>query len=147
VPLQLANVEANAIYGDALAKTGKISEGKRRLDEVLRLDSGHATALRARAELLLGAGRLNEAVLDAQKLVSVLPSSAPARLLLANCYKASGNQRQMERTLWEAFQQIPANEHLYKAILATKRGDPEGGRSLALEFTRQREAKLNRGLL
>jgi tetratricopeptide (TPR) repeat protein len=147
LPLQPSNAEAQAIYGDSLARTGNITEGKRRLDEVLGLDPGHATALRARAELLLSIRQPSEAVLDAQKLVSVNPSSAPARLLLARCYTASGNQRQMERTLWEAFQQIPANELLYKSILATKRGDPEGGRRLNLEFTRQREAKLNRGLL
>jgi hypothetical protein len=53
----------------------------------------------------------------------------------------------MERTLWSAFQDIPANEKLLAALESTKKGDPDATRELQEEFDRQRDAKLNRGLI
>jgi Tfp pilus assembly protein PilF len=147
LPVTAINAEANAVLGDALWRLGKANESKNRLDAVIAFDPGNATALRARAELELRTGNAAAAVIDAQKLVTVLPQSARDRLLLARSYTAAGNSRWSDRTLWAAFQEIPADERLYAALRLTKKGDSDATRNLDEEFARQREAKLNRGML
>ena len=99
----------------------------------------------SRAELRTG--NAAAAVLDAQKLVTVLPNSGgrPA----AACARLCGgrNKPWMDRTLWTAFQDIPADEHIFAALQSTKKGDRDAIAELNAEFARQRDAKLNRGLL
>jgi predicted Zn-dependent protease len=147
LPVSAKSAEANAVYANALWRLGKLAEAKSRLDAVIAFDPGNATALRGRAELLLKTGRARAAVIDAQKLVTVLPNSAPDRLLLARSYVAAGNSRWAERTLWTAFQDIEADRSIFVALAATKKGDAEALRELQAEFVRQRDAKLTRGLL
>jgi predicted Zn-dependent protease len=120
---------------------------KARFDAVLAFDSGNATALRGRAELDLKTGNAPGAVKDAEKLVTVLPDSAPDRLLLARAYSAAGNLSWAERTLWAAFQDIPGDESIYAALRSIKGGDAEQLGDLQAEFVRQRTAKLTKGLL
>jgi predicted Zn-dependent protease len=146
-PVNARNAEANAVLGDAWWRLGKRAEGKNRLDAVLAFDPGNATALRGRAELALKTGNAAAAVIDAQKLVTVLPNSADDRLLLARCFAAAGNARWADRTLWSAFQEIPANDVIYAALAATRKGNSEATRELNEEFARQRDAKLSRGLI
>jgi tetratricopeptide (TPR) repeat protein len=147
MPVNAANAEANAVLGDALVRGGNIAAAKARLDAVLAFDPGNSTALRARSELEIRIGKANAAVEDAQKLVSVLPASGRDRLLLARAYSAAGNRPWIERTLWAAFQEIPADEHIYAALRATKSGNTEAMNELQAEFVRQRGEKLNRGLM
>lgn len=147
LPVKAKNAEANAVLADAWAKLGNLGEAKQRFDAVLAYDPGNATALRGRAELELRTGNAGAAIVDAEKLVAVLPNSAPERLLLARSYAAAGNSAAMQRTLWSAFQAIPADERIYAALLATKKGDSEATNDLQGEFDRQRAEKLNRGLL
>ena len=147
LPVKATNAEANAVVADAWLRTGKLSDARRRFDAVLAYDPGNATALRGRSELQLRTGNAAGAIEDAQKLVTVLPNSAADRLLLARCYSAAGNRPWVERTLWAAFQEIPANEKIFAALQATKKGNEEASLDLQQEFARQREAKLSRGLL
>jgi predicted Zn-dependent protease len=147
LPVKAENAEANAVLGDALLRSGNTAAAKGRFDAVIGFDPGNATALRGRSELELRTGNAAAAVLDAQKLVTVLPGSAPDRLLLARAFAAAGNKPWMERTLWSAFQDIPADEKILAALQATKKGDRNALDDLNAEFARQRDAKLNRGLL
>jgi predicted Zn-dependent protease len=147
LPVTAETAEANAVFADALSRSGNVPAAQARFDAVLAFDAGNATALRGRAELALRAGHAASAVLDAQKLVTVLPTSADGRLLLARAFAAAGNKAWMERTLWTAFQDIPGDEHIFAALQSTKKGDRDGLDELNAEFTRQRDSQLNRGLL
>jgi predicted Zn-dependent protease len=147
LPVNASNAEPNAVLGDALMRGGKLAEAKSRLDAVIAFDPGNSTALRARAELEIRTGQAKAAVEDAQKLVTVLPSSARDRLLLARAYTAAGSRPWTERTLWAAFQEIPADEHIYAALRSTRNGNADATNELQAEFERQRSAKLNRGLM
>jgi hypothetical protein len=53
----------------------------------------------------------------------------------------------MERTLWSAFQDVPANEHILTALQSTKKGDSDALAEINAEFARQRNNLLNRGML
>lgn len=147
LPVNAASAEANAVYANSLARLGKIAEAKSRFDAVIAFDPGNATALRGRTELQLKTGNAAGAITDAQKLVTVVPDSAPDRLLLARAFAAAGNDGWVRRTLWAAFQDIPAEPSLFLALARTRKGDAEGLRELRAEFVRQRDAKLTRGLL
>jgi predicted Zn-dependent protease len=147
LPVNANNAEANAVLADALSRTGNAAAAKSRLDAVIAFDPGNATALRARVELQLRTGRNAEAVRDAEKLVTVVPTSAGDRLLLAKAYAAAGNQRWAERTLWTAFNDIPANDGVYAALKATKSGNAEALADLQAEFEKQRDAKVRKVLL
>jgi tetratricopeptide (TPR) repeat protein len=147
VPVNAGNAEANAVLGDAWSRAGNIGAAKSRLDEVIAFDPGNATALRGRAELELRSGNAEMAIVDAQKLVTVLPTSDRDRLLLARSYAAAGKKDWANRTLWTAFQDIPADYPIYVALLQVRKGDVEATHDLQEEFDRQREASVFRGLL
>jgi predicted Zn-dependent protease len=147
LPVKAENAEANAVVADALSRSGNITAAKTRLDAVIAFDPGNATALRSRAELELRTGDKGAAIADAQKLVSVLPQSPADRLLLAKAYSASGNSEWAQRTLWSAFQEIPGDENIFAALRSSRNGNSEAMNELQAEFERQRNAKLNRGLL
>ena len=147
LPVTANTAEANAVLGDALSRSGNTAGARARYDAVLAFDPGNATALRGRSELEIRTGAAPAAVIDAQKLVTVLPTVAENRLLLARAFAAAGNKAWMERTLWTAFQDIPADEHILAALQSTRKGDHDGTDELNAEFARQRDTKLNRGLL
>ena len=147
LPVSAESAEANAVLGDALSRSGNLAQAKARFDAVLAFDPGNATALRGRSEIALRTGNPASAVLDAQKLVTVLPDSASDRLLLARAFAAAGNRPWMERTLWAAFQDIPADQDILAALQSTRKGDREAIGDLNAEFARQRDNRLNRGLL
>lgn len=138
---------AHAVTAEALGLTGKISEARKRFADVLAFDPGNTIALRARAELFLRMSKAAEAVTDAQKLVTVAPAVARHRLLLASAYTSAGEVRQAERTLWDAFRDIPADEQIYSALV--RRTDNDTDRRLALkeEFARQIAEKIDHGML
>ena len=147
LPLNAGNAQANAVLADALLRSGNLAAAKSRLDAVIAFDPGNATALRSRSELELRTGHPDLAIDDAQKLVTVLPTSAPDRLLLARCFTAAGKTDWARRTLWTAFQDIPGDEQIYAALAATRKGDADGTVQLQQEFARQRDAQVNRGLV
>ena len=147
VPVTAGSAEANAVLADAWSRTGKLAAAKDRLDAVIVFDPGNATALRSRAELAIRTGNVDAAVIDAQKLVTVLPQSAEARLLLARCFAAAGKDRWSDRTLWAAFQDIPADDRVFAALVQSRKGSSEAVQGIREEFARQRNRKLNQGLL
>ena len=147
LPIRAENAEANAVLGDALLRGGNLNAAKSRLDAVIAYDPGNATALRARSELEMRTGRAADAIEDAQKLVTVLPNSAPDRLLLAKAFTAAGNKAAADRTLWSAFHDIPGNGAVYAALRSTRSGNAEALTELAAEFDRQRDAQIRKGLL
>lgn len=147
LPVSARTAEANAVLADGLARSGNLSVAKARFDAVLAFDPGNATALRGRAELALRTGNAAAAVVDAQKLVTVLPDVVDNRLLLARAFGAAGNKAWMKRTLWTAFKEIPGDERIFAALQATKTGDPDSAQDLKAEFMRQRENRLTRGFL
>jgi predicted Zn-dependent protease len=147
LPLRAENSEANAVLADAWSRSGNMSAAKSRFDAVIAFDPGNATALRGRAELELRTGNAAAAIMDAQKLTTVLPNSSRDRLLLARCYSAAGNKAWVDRTLWSAFQAIPADENIYAALQLTRKGNNDATRELQEEFDRQRNAKIYQGLL
>lgn len=146
LPVKAESAEANAVLGEALARGGNLPGAKSRLDAVIAYDPGNATALRARAELELRTGKAADAVEDAQKLITVLPNSAPDRLLLARAYEAAGNKVWADRTLWSAFNDIPANDTIYVALRATRAGNADALADLQAEFDRQRDGQVRRAL-
>jgi predicted Zn-dependent protease len=147
LPVNAQNSEANAVFANALWRIGKAGAAMQRFDAVLAFDPGNATALRGRSELELRMGNAKAAIFDAQKLTTVLPNSSRDRLLLANAYTAAGQKDWADRTLWSAFQDIPADERIYAALRASRIGNADGLSEIQEEFDRQRGAKLNRGLL
>jgi len=147
LPVNAKNAEANAVLAEAWSRLGKLAEAKRRFDAVIAYDSGNATALRGRAGLELRTGDSSAAITDAQKLVTVLPTSAVDRLLLARAFAAAGNPAWTQRTLWTAFQDIPGDERIYAALLAMKKGNSDATSEVEEEFSRQRDAQVSRGLL
>jgi predicted Zn-dependent protease len=147
LPLTAANAETNAVLADGWSRSGNVKAAMDRFNAVIAFDPGNATALRGRAELELRLGNAKSAITDAQKLVTVLPSSARDRLLLARSFAASGDKAWANRTLWTAFQELPGDEMLYDALLASKLGNADVQREVQEEFARQRDARLNRGLL
>ena len=147
LPVDARSAEANAVFGDALWRTGNVGPARARLDAVLAFDPGNATALRSRAELFLRLHNAQAAIVDAQKLTTALPTSVPDRILLARAYAAAGNSAWVDRSLWSAFQDIPGDERLFAELQARRKGDPDATRELQEEFDRQRDAKLSRGLL
>ena len=146
-PVDAGNAEANAVYADALWRTGNPAGAKQRFDAVLGFDPGNATALRGRSELELRTNNAAAAIEDAQKLVTVLPNSPRDRLLLARAFMAAGKKNWADRTLWSAFQDIPGDEAIYAALRASRGGNVDAMNDIQEEFDRQRGEKLNRGLL
>ena len=147
LPVTADTAEANAVLGDAWSRMGKLADAKRRLDAVIAFDPGNTTALRSRTELALRTGNAEAAVIDAQKLVTLLPQSAGDRMLLARSFAAAGKDRWADRTLWAAFQDIPGNEKIFAALVQSRKGSSEAVQEIRDEFARQRDRKLNQGLL
>jgi Flp pilus assembly protein TadD len=147
LPVTADNAQANAILADAMWRRGNGAAAKARFDAVLAFDPGNAVALRGRSELALRNGNAGSAIADAQKLVSVSPDSARDRLLLARAFSAAGNARWADRTLWTAFEDIPADDQIFAGLKARQAGNPQALSELQAEFERQRNAKVNRGLL
>lgn len=146
LPVTAKSAEANAVLADALFRMNKLGDAKERFNAVIAFDPGNATALRGRAELELKTGNGAAAIIDAQKLVTVLPGSARDRLLLARCYAAARNPAWVDRTLWAAFQDIPGDEKIFAALAARRQSDRDAIRDLQQEFARQRDQDLGEGL-
>jgi predicted Zn-dependent protease len=147
LPVNAENLEANAVLGDALFRSGNGPAAKARLDAVIAYDPGNATALRARTQLELKTNNAAAAVEDAQKLATVLPNSAGDRLLLSQSLNAAGDKAGADRALWNAFHDIPANDAIYGALRSSRGGNPAALADLQAEFDRQRDAQVRKGLL
>jgi len=104
LPVRAESAEANAALADALSRSGNLPAAKARFDAVLAFDPGNATALRGRSQLALRTGDPAAAIVDAQKLVTVLPDSAEDRLLLARAFSVATHctMKRIENMNWAA---------------------------------------------
>ena len=146
LPVEVYNLSWNALLADSLALRGQQRVAKQLFDAVLAKEPDHVYALRGRINLEIRSGAARAAITDAQRLVSVTPRSARDRLLLARAYSAAGDQRQVDRTLWDAFHEIPANLILYEALRARveRSGGPEAAARVDAEFQQQQDVDLSR---
>jgi len=149
LPVTRANAQVNAVRAQSLALQGRAAEAKRLFDLVLDVEPDQVAALRGRTALEARSGLTGQAVIDAQRLVTLRPDSGQDRLLLAQAYLAARNGREVRRTLWQAFQDMPEDEQILsalKSVLAST-GDVEGERRLNDEFTDRRLLVLTKDLV
>lgn len=146
LPVTVTNQTLNALIATSMALQGQHREAKELFDAVLAKEPDHVYALRGRINLEITTGQARAAIIDAQRLVSVAPKSARYHLLLARAYAAAGDQRQVDRTLWNAFHEIPANLLLFEALRAhvQRSGGPEAAARVEAEFQQQQDGQLSR---
>lgn len=145
-PLTAGNMSSNSLIAETLMLRGQYREAKRIFDAVLAKEPDHVHALRGRINLEIRMNAARAAITDAQRLVSVSPRSARERLLLARAFASAGDQRQVDRTLWDAFHEIPANFLLYEALRmhVVKSGGAEAAARVDAEFRQQQDDDLVR---
>lgn len=148
LPVTVANIPANTVAAETMVLTGQGSAARPILDAVLELDPQNIDAIRARARLELSTGNRVAAVYDARKLVSLAPTSIRDRLLLTDCYLAGGDLRQAERSLWDAFHEVPGDEQLHAALrnLLLRHGQIDAAQSADREFADQQDLKFTKDL-
>jgi predicted Zn-dependent protease len=149
LPVTKMNLSFNAVIAESLARKGELSQAKTLFDQILAIEPDHVYALRGRANLEIRMGSSKAAVIDGQRLVSVVPQSARDRLLLARAYAAAGDKRQVDRTLWEAFHAITADLTLYETLRThvERFGGPEAVARVDAEFQQQQDTDLSRDFI
>lgn len=143
-PIDISNYSLNALIAAALASKGQRAQAKRVFDEILDREPDHVYALRGRINLEVASGDAKAAIVDAQRLVSIAPDSPSDRMLLVRAYTAAGDRRQVDRALWNAFHEIPANFETYEALreYVRKTGGEDAVQGIDEEFQRQRDMAL-----
>lgn len=149
LPVTHDNARWNAVFAQSLALQGRTAEAKRLFDTVLRVEPDQTQGLRGRSALASRIGLGKQAVLDAQRLVTLRPDSGQDRLLLARAFLASGNKREVLRTLWQSFQELPDDERVYAALRSVliSTGDVDGQRRLEDEFADRRNSVLTKDVI
>jgi tetratricopeptide (TPR) repeat protein len=149
LPITHVNAPWNAAVAQSLALRGRLSEAKTLFDQVLDREPDQVDALRGRSALEAHTGLARQAIMDAQRLVTISPKTGEDRLLLAQAYLAAGKKEEVRRTLWEAFQELPDDERVYgalKSVLAST-GDTEGEQRLNDELADRRTRMLTKELI
>ena len=149
LPITHDNARWNAVFAQALALQGRGADAKRLFDQVLDREPDQADALRGRSALEAKAGITRQAIIDAQRLVTVQPDSGQDRLLLAQAFLAAGNRDEVKRTLWQAFQDLPDDERVFsalKSVLGSNK-DVDSQRRLEGEFIDRRMARLQKDMV
>jgi predicted Zn-dependent protease len=149
LPASPANSHWNAVLAQSMALQGRTADAMRLFDQVLQAEPDQVDALRGRSALEAKSGMTKQAIVDAQRLVSVTPKTGQDRLLLAQAYLASGNRNEVRRTLWQAFQDLPDDQGVFVALrnVLVSSGDVDGAKRLADEFADQRFEKLKKDLI
>ena len=146
LPITLSNMSVNSVIATSLALQGDRARAASLFNKILSHEPDHVYALRGRIALAIASRNAKLAIRDAQRLVSVEPNSVSDRLLLARAYAAAGDDREVERTLWDAFHEIPGDFDAYGVLRARvlKSGDTAALSSLDDEFKHQRDLALSR---
>ncbi len=149
LPVTPSNSRWNAVLAQAMALQGRTTEAKQLFDRVLQAEPDQVDALRGRSALEAKTGMAKQAVVDAQRLISVTPNNGGDRLLLAQAYLAAGNRNEVRRTLWQAFQDLPDDQRVFMALrsVLVSTGDMDGAKRLSDEFADQRFEKLKKDLI
>lgn len=149
LPVTHENARWNAVFAQSLALQGRTNDAKRLFDMVLDREPDQVEALRGRSavESYLQLGKL--AIIDAQRVVTLKPTSGEDRLLLAKAFLAAGNKREVLRTLWQAFQELPDDERVYAGLRSAliSSGDLDGQRRLEDEFADRRNSVLTKDMI
>jgi predicted Zn-dependent protease len=148
-PVTRVNARWNAVFAQSLALQGQLREAKSLFDLVLDREPDQSEALRGRSSLEAQNGMTKQAIIDAQRLVTISPGTGEDRLLLAQAYLADGNRNEVRRTLWEAFQELPNDERVYSALknVLASTGDTDAQRRLDEEAADRRTSKLTKELI
>jgi predicted Zn-dependent protease len=149
MPISHSNARWNAVFAQSLALQGKSDQAKRLFDLVLDREPDQVEALRGRSSLESKLGLNKQAIIDAQRLLTISPNSGEDRVVLAQAFLAAGNRDQVRRTLWDAFRDLPDDERVFsalKSVLAST-GDTDGLRRLNDEFNDRRGSKLLKDLV
>jgi len=132
-----------------MALQERAADAKTLFDQVLDEEPDQVEALRGRSALEARTGQAKQAVIDALRLVTISPGTGEDRLILAQAYLAAGNRREVRRTLWQAFQDIPEDERVYsalKSVLAST-GDHDSLRRVDQEIADRRISNLTKELI
>jgi len=149
LPVTHLNAGWNAAVAQSLALRGRDTEAKKLFDLVLDREPDQIDALRGRSALEARTGMTKQAVIDAQRAVTISPDTGEDRLLLAQAYMAARNGQEVRRTLWQAFQELPDDERVFAALKSVLKaaGDMEGEHRLDNELADRRTTKLTRELI
>ncbi len=144
LPVTIQNARWNAVLAQSLALQGQLQRARSLFDAVLQREPDQIDALRGRSALEARTGMTKQAIVDAQRAVSITPSTGEDRILLARAYFAGGNKTAVRRTLWDAFQDIPDDERVVaslKSVLVST-GDLDGANRLDGEAADGQSKKL-----
>ena len=146
LPVTASNIRPNTIFAASLVLIGQLGAARVRLRDILLLDPDNVDALRARARINLITKARSAAINDAQKLVSLTPTSAGDRLLLAESHLANGDDRNARRVLRDAFNDIPGDQNIYTALrnFLARAGDAESVQEVDREFADQKRAMVTK---
>jgi tetratricopeptide (TPR) repeat protein len=149
LPVTHANARWNAVLAQSLALQGRTGEAMRMFNLVLDREPDQREALRGRSALEARIGPTKQAILDAQRLVTIDPNSGEDRVLLARAYLAAHNGDEVRRTLWDAFRDLPEDERVFSALrsVLVSTNDAEGQRRLTDEFNDRRRSTLMKDLV
>jgi Flp pilus assembly protein TadD len=143
------NARWNASFAQALALKGQVTEARKLFDKVLDVEPDQIDALRGRSALSIRLRMAGQAIEDAQRLVTISPDTGEDRLLLAQAYIAAGSRKDVSRTLWQAFQELPFDERIIGALrqMLVSSGDLDGARRLNEEYAGRKMARLTKALV
>jgi predicted Zn-dependent protease len=149
LPVTHVNAGWNAAFAQSLALQGQQEQAKALFDQVLDREPDQIVALRGRSALEARTGMTRQAIVDAQRLVTISPKAGEDRILLAQTYLAARNGEAVRRTLWQAFQELPEDERVYAALksVLSSTGDQEGERRLNDEVADSRTTQLTKELM
>jgi Flp pilus assembly protein TadD len=149
LPVTHANARWNAVLAQSMALRGRTMEAMRLFNQVLDREPDQREALRGRSALEARIGPTKQAILDAQRLVTISPNSGEDRVLLARAYLAAHNGDEVRRTLWDAFRDLPDDERVFSALrsVLVSTNDAEGQRRLTDEFNDRRRSTLMKDLV
>lgn len=144
LPVTTQNARWNAVLAQSFALQGQVQQAKSLFDAVLQREPDQIDALRGRSALESRLGMNRQAIVDAQRVVSVTPKTGEDRLLLARAYFAAGNKGSVRRTLWDAFQDLPDDERVFAALksVLVSTEDLDGARRLEGESADEQSKKL-----
>jgi predicted Zn-dependent protease len=149
LPVTHLNAGWNAAFAQSLALQGHDQEAKILFDQVLDREADQVEALRGRSALEARTGLTRQAIVDAQRLVTISPKTGEDRILLAQAYLAARNGDEVRRTLWRAFQELPDDERVFAALrsVLASTGDQEGEQRLNDELADRRTTQLTKELM
>jgi putative PEP-CTERM system TPR-repeat lipoprotein len=106
--------------------TGHVSEAHKRLDDVLKRQPKHSTALVLKARFLLAEHRLDDALAQAKAATEADPKSAQAQFVLGKIHTATGQLDDAAKALNEV---LKLNPRAAAAALELSRVQLAGGRT------------------